>query len=209
MGGSLGPEALRALEGDGLGCRRPRNSARAGKSLPAPLAQWRALRRKIRSCIEREGVDRETGAFVRAFGSKKLDASCLLIPIVGFLPWEDPRCKATVERIEKELSTDGLVRRYLTEDGFSGGEGAFLICSFWLVECLAQMHEERARDLFEYLLDFTNDVGLLSEQVNPENGELLGNFPQGFSHLGLIGAASALGASSEATLSSSSPEPRS
>src|SRR5690606_28856973 len=165
------------------------------RGAPAPLAAWERLRGAIRRRVEEEGVDPDTGAFVRSFGTRVLDASCLLIPIVGFLPPRDARVRATIEQIERRLVKDGLVHRYRTDDGLPGGEGAFLICSLWLVECLALAGEvERARERFEHLLGFANDVGLLSEEVDPASGALLGNFPQGFSHLGLIEAAATLNA---------------
>src|SRR5207248_4143799 len=117
------------------------------------------------------------------------------IPIVGFVPHDDARARATSQRIVEELSVDGFVYRYLTDgvDGLAGDEATFAICSFWLVECLARAGEtERARELFERLLGFCNDVGLLAEEIDPHSGELIGNFPQAFSHLGLIQAAIAL-----------------
>jgi GH15 family glucan-1,4-alpha-glucosidase len=159
------------------------------------VESWRAARAEIRELVLREGVDSESQSFVQYFGSRALDASNLLIPIVGFVPHSDPRAKATAERIAAELSADGFVYRYLTDgvDGLSGDEATFAICSFWLVECLARRGEgERARELFERLLDFCNDVGLLAEEIDPHSGELIGNFPQAFSHLGLIQAAIAL-----------------
>ena len=111
------------------------------------------------------------------------------------MPHDDPRARATAERIAGELSADGFVYRYITDgvDGLSGDEATFAICSFWLVECLARAGEkERARELFERLLGFCNDVGLLAEEIDPHTGEMLGNFPQAFSHLGIINAAAAL-----------------
>ena len=156
---------------------------------------WRAARDEIRELIEAQGVDPETGAFVQSFGSSSLDASNLMIPIVGFVSHDDPRARATADRIADELSADGFVYRYVTDgvDGLSGEEATFAICSFWLVECLARAGEgERARELFERLLGFCNDVGLLAEEIDPHSGELIGNFPQAFSHLGLIQAAIAL-----------------
>jgi alpha,alpha-trehalase len=156
---------------------------------------WRAARDEIRELIEREGVDPESQSFVQSFGSQALDASNLMIPIVGFVPHADPRARATALRIADELSADGFVYRYVTDgvDGLSGEEATFAICSFWLVECLARSGEtERARELFERLLGFCNDVGLLAEEIDPHSGELIGNFPQAFSHLGLIQAAIAL-----------------
>jgi alpha,alpha-trehalase len=155
---------------------------------------WRAARDEIRALVEREGVDAEI--FTQSFGDGgKLDASNLMIPIVGFVPHDDPRARATVERIADKLSADGFVYRYVTDgvDGLSGDEATFAICSFWLVECLARAGEvERARNLFERLLSFCNDVGLLAEEIDPHSGEMLGNFPQAFSHLGIIQAAIAL-----------------
>jgi len=160
------------------------------------LDEWRAERDELRDQIEREGVDPGTGAFLQSFGDGgKLDASNLMIPIVGFVDHGDPRARATTERIAAELASDGFVYRYLTDgvDGLSGDEATFAICSFWLVECLARAGEEdRARELFERLLGFCNDVGLLAEEIDPASGELLGNFPQAFSHVGLIQAAIAL-----------------
>jgi len=160
------------------------------------LGEWRAERDEVRELIEREGVHPESGAFVQSFADGgKLDASNLMIPIVGFVEHDDPRARATVERIAAELSADGFVYRYITDgvDGLSGDEATFAICSFWLVECLARAGEgERARELFERLLGFSNDVGLLAEEIDPHSGELIGNFPQAFSHLGLIQAAIAL-----------------
>jgi GH15 family glucan-1,4-alpha-glucosidase len=157
--------------------------------------RWAAERDEIRTLIERDGVDDATQSFVQYFGSTTLDASNLMIPIVGFIPHDDPRARATADRIANELSADGFVYRYVTDgvDGLSGEEATFAICSFWLVECLARAGEgERARELFERLLGFCNDVGLLAEEIDPHSGELIGNFPQAFSHLGLIQAAIAL-----------------
>jgi GH15 family glucan-1,4-alpha-glucosidase len=160
------------------------------------LDEWRAERDELRELIEHAGVDPESGAFVQSFDDGgKLDASNLMIPIVGFVGHDDPRSRSTVERIAAELSADGFVYRYLTDgvDGLAGDEATFAICSFWLVECFARAGEdERARELFERLLGFCNDVGLLAEEIDPATGELLGNFPQAFSHVGLIQAAIAL-----------------
>ncbi|HEX6490653.1 MAG TPA: glycoside hydrolase family 15 protein [Gaiellaceae bacterium] len=159
------------------------------------LERWRGAREQIRELVEREGVDPESQSFVQSFGSHALDASNLMLPIVGFVGHDDPRARATAARIAAELSADGFVYRYLTDgvDGLSGDEATFAICSFWLVECLARAGEgERARELFERLLGFCNDVGLLAEEIDPPSGELTGNFPQAFSHLGLIQAAIAL-----------------
>jgi GH15 family glucan-1,4-alpha-glucosidase len=156
---------------------------------------WIATREEIRTLVEREGVDPKRG-FTQSFGDGgKLDASNLMIPIVGFVSHDDPRARATLEAIASDLSADGFVYRYVTDgvDGLSGDEATFAICSFWLVECMARAGEtERARELFERLVGYCNDVGLLSEEIDPHSGELIGNFPQAFSHLGLIQAAIAL-----------------
>jgi alpha,alpha-trehalase len=162
-----------------------------------PDSRWAAERDEIRALVERDGVDPESQSFVQYFGSRSLDAANLMIPIVGFVGHGDPRAKATAERIADELSADGFVYRYVADgvDGLSGEEATFAICSFWLVECFARAGEgERARGLFERLLGFCNDVGLLAEEIDPHSGELIGNFPQAFSHLGLIQAAIALDA---------------
>jgi GH15 family glucan-1,4-alpha-glucosidase len=163
--------------------------------------EWRSVRDEIREVVEREGVHPDTRAFTQSFADGgKHDASNLMIPIVGFVAHDDPRARATAERIVEELSADGFVYRYLTDgvDGLSGDEATFAICSFWLVECLARAGEtERARELFERLLGFCNDIGLLAEEIDPHSGELVGNFPQAFSHVGLVQAAIALGSSAE------------
>ena len=157
---------------------------------------WKKACKAIREAVDERGVDPETNAFRQYFGDDgRADAANLLIPIVGFVEFDDPRAKATIELVSKELATDGFVRRYVTDgmDGVGGDEGAFLICSFWLAECLARGgEEEKGRELFERLVSHCNDVGLLAEEVDPSSGELLGNFPQAFSHLGLIQAAIAL-----------------
>jgi GH15 family glucan-1,4-alpha-glucosidase len=158
--------------------------------LEAPLDRWRATRDAIRAAIETQGYDPAVGAFTQAFGSSALDASALAIPRVGFLPATDPRVRSTVERIRATLTQDGLVRRYIAPDGLPGGEGAFLLCSFWLVDALAlEGRVDDARAIFERLAGYANDVGLFSEEIDPRDGTLLGNFPQGFTHLALINAA--------------------
>jgi GH15 family glucan-1,4-alpha-glucosidase len=159
-------------------------------NLDADLGRWRRLRDAIRERVDRDGVDARTGVFVQAFGASKLDAANLLIPLVRFVPPEDPRVHSTVDRIQRELATDGLVKRYQRPDGLPGDEGAFVICSFWLVDNLALRGEvDAARRLFERIYRCANDVGLLAEQLDPVSGAQLGNFPQAFSHVGLIGAA--------------------
>ena len=161
--------------------------------LEGPVERWRAVRAAIHADVCRGGFDRGIGAFVQSYGSKLLDASLLMIPLVGFLPAADPRMLGTVEAIRKHLMSDGLVARYQTSpdlDRLPPGEGAFLACTFWLADNLAlQGRRAEARALFERLLDVRNDVGLLSEQYDPDARRLVGNFPQAFSHVGLINTA--------------------
>jgi GH15 family glucan-1,4-alpha-glucosidase len=143
--------------------------------------------------ICREGFDRRKNSFVQAYGAKELDASLLLMPLVGFLPATDPRVKGTIEAVERELMRDGLVMRYQTgrvEDGLPAGEGAFLACSFWMVSCLKAIGREKdARKLFESVLRLRNDVGLLAEEYDVARKRQVGNFPQAFSHIALVNAA--------------------
>jgi GH15 family glucan-1,4-alpha-glucosidase len=159
-----------------------------------PVDRWRALRAEIRAEIEQHGFDPERNTFTQYFGSKALDASLLLIPQVGFLPPTDERVLGTIDAIERELSIDdNLIRRYHpdeSDDGLPGSEGAFLLCSFWMVDALAMAGRwDEARRRFEHLLGLRNDVGLLSEEYDPVSHRMLGNFPQAFSHLGLIDSA--------------------
>jgi GH15 family glucan-1,4-alpha-glucosidase len=162
-------------------------------NLPAPLDRWKALRTRIHDMVCREGYSEARRSFVQYFGGDTLDASLLLIPLVGFLPPEDPRIVATVEAIGRDLMIDGLVRRYHTDetkDGLTGNEGVFLACSFWYVDNLAlQGREQEARAMFDQLLALANDVGLLAEEYDPVGHRQLGNFPQAFSHLALINTA--------------------
>ena len=153
-----------------------------------------ALANTIHADVMAKGFDADRNTFVQSYGSKALDASLLQIPIVGFLPGDDPRVVGTIKAVRDELETDGFVARYRTDDaaadGLSGTEGSFLICSFWLIQAMAlagQMTE--ARDLLGQMLDLRNDVGLLSEEYDTVNKRMLGNFPQAFSHIGLINAA--------------------
>ncbi len=151
----------------------------------ADTGAWEAARDEVREAILKEGWSEEAGAFTGAFGSEELDASVLMMPLVGFLPADDPRMRATVEKIERELMWDGLVHRWAGD-----GNGGFLICTYWLIECLALAGEtERAAGLFEHTNAYANDLGLLAEEADGETGELLGNFPQAFSHIGLVNAA--------------------
>lgn len=164
-----------------------------------PLERWIRLRADIHDQVCRFGFSREHNSFVQYYGSKDLDASLLLLPLVGFLPPEDPRIQGTIAAIEKDLLRNGLVARYNTHtsvDGLTGDEGAFLACSFWLVDNYVQQHRMAdARKLFEHLLSLRNDVGLLSEEYDPLEGRQLGNFPQAFSHLALVISAYNLNAS--------------
>ena len=145
------------------------------------------------SQVCREGFSAEKRSFVQDYGGSALDASLLLLPIVGFLPADDPRIRGTVAAIQRELTVDGLVMRYRTHDSVDGlppGEGVFLACSFWLVDNLAlQGRRDEACALFERLLGLCNDVGLLAEEYDPRDRRHLGNFPQAFSHLALINTA--------------------
>jgi len=161
--------------------------------LEAPLRRWRGLRQRIHQDVCRRGFNRRIGAFVRSYDSKDLDASNLLLPLVGFLPVSDPRVRGTVEAIERRLLRDGLVRRYQSKtgnDGLPGGEGAFLACSFWLADNYVLLgRQDDARKLFERLLALRNDVGLLSEEYDTAEGRFVGNFPQSFSHIALVNSA--------------------
>ena len=161
--------------------------------LDGPLDRWRATRKRIHEEVCARGFDPALGSFVQAFGSKQLDASLLMLPLVGFLPSDDPRIRGTVEAIERDLTVDGFVLRYdsgATDDGLPPGEGAFLACSFWLADNLLLLgRTDDARALFDRLLSLRNDVGLLSEEYDPHSGRLVGNFPQAFSHIGLIDTA--------------------
>ncbi len=157
-------------------------------------ARWRAIADEIHAQVCAEAVD-DRGVFTQAYGSAALDAAALTIPLVGFLPADDPRVIATVEAVQDELTDGGLVRRYRVDDadcddGVGGEEGTFLLCSFWLVDCLALMgRHDQATELFERLLALRNDVGLLAEQYEPGAGRQLGNFPQAFSHIALASSA--------------------
>jgi alpha,alpha-trehalase len=161
---------------------------------PARAAVWSEHRDRIRAAILEQGWSDSAGAFTQAFGRDDLDASVLMMPIVGFLPADHPRMRATIEAVASRLTDEhGFVYRYLDEDGLPGGEGTFGICTFWLAECLARAGEvERARELFDRMASCANDVHLLSEEVDPATGELLGNFPQAFTHIGLVHAALAI-----------------
>jgi GH15 family glucan-1,4-alpha-glucosidase len=161
--------------------------------MSGPLERWRATRDAIHAEVCARGYDTELGAFVQFYGSRQLDASLLMMPLVGFLPPSDPRVRGTVEAIERHLTHDGFVWRYATVpeiDGLPPGEATFLLCSFWLADALELLgrHEDALR-MFEGLLAVRNDVGLLAEGYDTHHRRLAGNFPQAFSHVGLINTA--------------------
>jgi alpha,alpha-trehalase len=151
---------------------------------------WKKTRKAIRKAILQEGYNERVGAFTQELGGEELDASALLIPVVGFLPATDPRVVSTMERISERLTSHGLVYRYQSADGLPGQEATFAICSFWLVDNLALAGRTgEARELFERIVAYAGDTGLFSEEIDPVNGDLLGNYPQGFTHLALIRSA--------------------
>jgi len=155
---------------------------------------WKRSRDEIADAILTHGWSEKAGAFTQSFGSDELDASNLMMPIVGFLPADDPRMLATINATAERLADEhGLVFRYLAHDGLEGEEGTFLLCTFWLAHALALAGEvDQARETFERAIAYANDVGLLAEEVDANTGELLGNFPQAFSHIGLVNAAWAI-----------------
>ncbi len=155
---------------------------------------WKQTQVQIREAILTRGWSNRANAFTQSFGSDELDASNLMLPLVGFLPADEPRVLSTIKATEERLTDErGLVYRYQSPDGLDGEEGTFLLCTFWLAQALAKAGQPaRARAVFERAVAFVNDVGLLSEEVDPASGELLGNFPQAFSHIGLVNAAWAI-----------------
>ena len=167
-----------------------------GFGRPGPVGRWQALRREIHDEVCARGYDRELGSFVQSYGSRAADASLLMMSLVGFLPPSDPRIAGTVALVERTLLRDGLVCRYvpeLAQDGLPDGEGVFLACSFWLVDnYLLLGRRADAERLFARLIGLCNDVGLLSEQYDPQAGRLLGNFPQALSHIALVNTAANL-----------------
>jgi GH15 family glucan-1,4-alpha-glucosidase len=159
----------------------------------APFEKWKTIRDAIHKDVCANAFSSKGNSFVQAYGSEELDAALLLMPVVGFLPAEDPRVKATIEAIERELMPAGLVLRYnsaKTSDGLPPGEGVFLACSFWMVSALKAIGRmDDARALFERLLALRNDLGLLSEEYDIARQRFVGNFPQAFSHIALVNAA--------------------
>ncbi|MGW6645269.1 glycoside hydrolase family 15 protein [Streptomyces iakyrus] len=165
--------------------------------LDGDLDGWRALRDEVHQEVCEKGYDPERNTFTQSYGSRELDAALLLIPRVGFLPPDDPRVIGTIDAVREELTHGGFLLRYSTADaevdGLPGGEGVFLVCSFWLADALYMTgRTKEARELFERLAGLANDVGLLSEEFDPVTGRHLGNFPQAFSHIGLVNTALAL-----------------
>ena len=158
------------------------------------VSSWRQTREEIRGAILSQGWSQKSGSFSQAFGTDDLDASSLMIPIVGFLPADDARVLSTIEATVAHLTDQhGLVFRYIAQDGLSGKEGSFLLCTFWLAQAQAMSGQlDRAKETFAKAVGFANDVGLLSEEILPDTKELLGNFPQAFSHIGLVNAAWAI-----------------
>jgi len=161
-----------------------------------PGERWRQVRDEIRAEVLEQGFDEELGSFVQSYGSKKVDASLLTIPLYGFIPPDDPRVRGTLDAVRRELFVDGFVQRYRHDDGAESvdglppGEGAFFLCSFWFVDNLILLGElDEAREMFERLLSLRNDLGLLAEEYDPKLGRLVGNFPQAFSHIGLVNTA--------------------
>ncbi len=158
-------------------------------------SRWRRARDQMRRRIETEGVDPVRGVFTQAFGSTALDAAALQVPNVGFLPPDDPRVLATIEAIDEELGVNGHIYRYRGDDGLDGDEGTFVFCTLWMVTALARSGQvERAKERFEMVLGHASDLGLLAEEIDPHTGQQLGNFPQAFSHVGIISAALAIDA---------------
>jgi len=162
-------------------------------SLPAPLERWRKECDRLRQNIEKRGYNRKRGIFVRSYGSKDVDAALLLLPAVEFVAWDDDRMVRTADAIREDLSYEGLVRRYDAKDGLRGNEGVFVACTFWLAECLAhQRRRKEAAEAFQRACACANDLGLFAEEYEPRKKEMLGNFPQGLTHLAHVSAALAL-----------------
>jgi len=162
--------------------------------VPQRAAGWAEAAEVVRAAILEQGWSEQAGAFTQSFGDRQLDASGLLLAITGFLPATDPRMRSTIDAIARELSAPcGLLYRYVEDDGLPGTESTFLLCSYWLAECRVLTGElDEARETFERATAYANDVGLLAEEAEPETGELLGNYPQALSHIGLVNAAWAI-----------------
>ena len=171
--------------------------------MKGPIAHWESVRERIHQDICQHAFDTKLGSFMQYYGSRQLDASLLLLPVVGFLPGSDPRVRGTVAAIERHLIKDGFVQRYDTAespDGLPAGEGVFLACSFWLADNYIVLgRRDEARELFERLLTIRNDLGLLAEEYTVQNRRFAGNFPQAFSHVALINTALNLSRSTDPT----------
>jgi GH15 family glucan-1,4-alpha-glucosidase len=170
----------------------------------APVRRWQRTRKEIREAIETRGYDRRRGVFVQAFGSKKLDAAVLLLPVVDFVDWEDERMVRTADAVRDALDDDGLLRRHASADGLAGREGAFLPCTFWLAECLARQRRVlEAKEVFDRAMATANDLGLFAEEYDTRKREPLGNYPQALAHHSHIVAAHALAEATAAQTSGS------
>lgn len=158
--------------------------------MQAPLDAWKKTREEIRKAILEQGYNRDLGSFVQSFGSNRLDASVLILPRLGILPPTDPRIRSTIRKVSRELSSKGFLYRYRTGDSIPGSEATFALCTFWLIDSLALSgNTDQAHRLFEHIVPYANDLGLFSEEIDPDSGELLGNFPQGFTHMAVINSA--------------------
>jgi GH15 family glucan-1,4-alpha-glucosidase len=159
----------------------------------APIRRWTKVRKEIREAIETRGYDEGRGTFVRAFGTTDLDAALLLLPVIGFVPYDDERMMRTTTAVAEELCEDGLVLRYRAGDSLSGRQGTFLACTFWLARCLAEQRRvDEAKRVFERGMSTANDLGLFAEMYDPSTEQMLGNFPQALTHLSHITAALAI-----------------
>jgi GH15 family glucan-1,4-alpha-glucosidase len=178
-----------------------------------PVDEWRDLRDEIHAEVCEKGYNQGRHSFVQYYGSTELDASLLMIPLVGFLPANDPRVVGTVEAIQRELTVDGFVQRYRTDadnvDGLPAGEGAFLMTTYWLADCLTLMgRRDEALAIFERLLALRNDVGLFAEEYDVAASRMVGNFPQAFSHVALINSATLLSAAPDPATGPAPTHPR-
>jgi GH15 family glucan-1,4-alpha-glucosidase len=164
------------------------------RGFEAPVEKWRRTRKAIRQAILERGFSQKLNSFVQAFESEVLDATSLLIPVMGFLPPDDPRIQGTIEATLNDLTVNGLVYRYLGDDGLPGREGAFVLCTFWLADALTLSGQvDRAQELFLNILEYASPLGLFAEEIDPASGHQLGNYPQAFSHIGLMNSALRLG----------------